>query len=176
MYDVYIRNRRNSGRALIEYGEMYPLRLQPSSKIFQRISMNMSASGCINKKRNKYQVAATINEINTLAQIYINPENSSRLIARECGISSRGVRKIIKKYKYHDYKFTRVQTLHPGDLQRRIAFCRWFQNKLHQNRCSRKRFSGVTKALLQMRAYSIEETSIIMPLKTRTYYRKLDPR
>lgn len=75
-----------------------------------------------------------VNDINVLAQIYINPENSSRNIASECGISAAAVKKILKKYKYHDYKFQTVQKLHEGDPDRRLTFCNWFRRKLTQNR------------------------------------------
>lgn len=71
-----------------------------------------------------------MNEINILAQIQMNPENSTRSIARECGTSCTTVKRILKKHKYHDYKFKAVQKLHVGDEGRRLEFCRWFQGKL----------------------------------------------
>lgn len=127
MYDVYLKNFRNSFLAQRNYINLYPERIQPSRRIFQRISKCMHEEGGVLKKRNKYHVGATVNEINVLAQIHINPENSTVPIARECGITSAGVKKILKKHKFHDYKFHPVQQLHAGDPDRRVRFCEWFQ-------------------------------------------------
>lgn len=126
MYDVYIRNFRNSILAGRSYAILYPERIQPSVRIFQRISTCMVEEGRVLKKRNKYHVRPNANEINVLAQIYINPENSTVPIARECNITSAGVKKILKKHKFHDYKFHPVQQLHAEDPERRLTFCNWF--------------------------------------------------
>ncbi|KAJ8910687.1 hypothetical protein NQ315_015395 [Exocentrus adspersus] len=71
-----------------------------------------------------------VNEINVLAQVHVNPEGSTLNFARECGTSSTIVKRILKDNHYHDYKFKPVQTLYPGDGDRRVAFCRWLQTKL----------------------------------------------
>lgn len=132
MYNTYIRCFRNSVEASRVYSERFPERQQPSRKIFERISRNLQ-HGSVNKVRGKYEVTPTVNEINVLAQIHINPENSSRNISREVGITDRGVRKVVKKYKYHDYKFMTVQTLLPVDFERRLAFCQWFRQQQNED-------------------------------------------
>lgn len=132
MYNTYIRCFRNSVEASRVYSERFPERQQPSRKIFERISRNLQ-HGSVNKVRGKYEVTPTVNEINVLAQIHINPENSSRNISREVGITDRGVRKVVKKYKYHDYKFMTVQTLLPVDFERRLAFCQRFRQQQNED-------------------------------------------
>lgn len=87
----------------------------------------------MSKRREKYRERNTNNEINVLAQVNINPEYSSRFIASQCGITASGVQKILKKYKFHDYKFQRVQKLHPGDSERRLTFCNWYQRMINAN-------------------------------------------
>lgn len=133
MYDVYIKCNRNSGEAAERYLQLYPGRRQPSLLIYYRIALNMAHEGNIEKKRGKYLKRNTINEINVLSQVYINPETSSRAISRECGVSASTVKNILKKHKYHDYKFQTVQKLHPGDYNRRIEFCRWYKRKLNND-------------------------------------------
>ncbi|KAJ8924014.1 hypothetical protein NQ315_006790, partial [Exocentrus adspersus] len=67
-------------------------------------------------------------------QIHINnPETSQRNIALESNLSKSGVQKIIKKHKYHDYKVKPVQTIHPGDNERRLQFCNWFRDEIRED-------------------------------------------
>ena len=102
MYDIYVRNRRNSILAVQNYGDLYPERRQPHRTIFTRISKNLSSCGSFRRPRGPhYTNKINVSEINVLAQLAINPENSSRKIAPECGIDSSSVRKIFKKHRYH---------------------------------------------------------------------------
>lgn len=70
------------------------------------------------------------NHFLVLCSIQENPETSSRKIARNLEIADRTVRNIIKKYHYHDYKFTRVLKLRTTDYERRLTFCHWMMEKL----------------------------------------------
>lgn len=49
------------------------------------------------------------------------------------GISKTNTQKILKKYKYHPYKFKIVQHLHPGDAERRVIFCQWYLGQIRAN-------------------------------------------
>lgn len=109
MYNVHVKSFSNSVKASRISSERCPERHQPHRTVFEGICRNLVHSSSINKPRDKYSVNASVNEINVLAQIHINPENSIRNIAREVGITDRGVRKVLKKYKFHDYKFKPVQ-------------------------------------------------------------------
>lgn len=133
MYNVYIRNYRNSVAASQSYANMYPERRQPNRNIFQRISLHLNEFGTLENVRNNRPVIETVNEINVLAQIHINPESSQRKIALECNLSKSGVQKILKKHKYHAFKVKPVQKLHPGDNQRRLEFCHWFRDQLRED-------------------------------------------
>ncbi|CAH1109917.1 unnamed protein product [Psylliodes chrysocephalus] len=83
----------------------------------------MAEHSSVKKRRTRYQVPHTDNEINVLAQIHINPENSTRRIAKECVVGTSTVKRILKKHKCHGYKFQKVQKLHAGDSDRRLIFC-----------------------------------------------------
>lgn len=132
MYNVYIRSYRNSVAALQSYAELYPERRQPDRTIFRRISSHLNEFGTFKTVRNRRNIESA-NEINVLAQINLNPETSQRKIAGECNLSKTGVQKVLKKHKYHDFKFKPVQNLHPGDEERRLYFCRWFRNRLRED-------------------------------------------
>lgn len=67
-----------------------------------------------------------IDEINVLACVEANPENSCRKIERNVGVSKSKVQKILKRHKYKPYKFKVVHHLRPGDAVRRMEFCNWF--------------------------------------------------
>ncbi|KAJ8911887.1 hypothetical protein NQ315_012301 [Exocentrus adspersus] len=131
MYELYISNNKNAARAAQEYEFLYPERRQPDRTTFLKIYRNMVECGSVQKSRGRYQARRErFNEINVLAQVHVNPEGSTLNFARECGTSSTTVKRILKDNHYHDYKFKPVQTLYPGDGDRRVAFCRWLQIKL----------------------------------------------
>ncbi|KAJ8912825.1 hypothetical protein NQ315_014408 [Exocentrus adspersus] len=130
---VYIRSNRNCTLASENYFTLYPERRQPNRVIFGRIARTLGMFSSFTKPRGPYERKQTVNDINVLAQIAVNPDNSSRKIAQECSIHDTTARKIIKKYKYRDYKFKPVQNLHPGDTQRRLEFCNWFSERQQED-------------------------------------------
>lgn len=132
MYNVYISNQRNSVAASRSYAELYPERRQPTRHIFQRVSSQLNEFHTLERAKNRH-VDFTENEVNVLAQIYLNPESSQRRIGSECGLSKTGVQKILKKHKYHDFKYKPVQKLYPGDEHRRLEFCHWFRRLLRED-------------------------------------------
>lgn len=133
MYDVYIRAYRNSYTASDNYLQLYPERQQPNVTYFKKLDRHMNRNGALSKKRQKYQVNPTVNDINVLAQVHINPGTSTTVIGRECGLSQRCVSKILRKHGYHDYKFHIVQSLQPNDNYRRLTFCQWFEENVMEN-------------------------------------------
>lgn len=48
-------------------------------------------------------------------------------------ISRQVVWRVLKKHKYRPYKIHITQVLHPGDSDRRVAFCRILMDQLEQN-------------------------------------------
>lgn len=130
MYNVYIRNYRNAVVAARVYHELYPERRQPDPSSFRRVWARVNQKGHFENRRKRNPNNQRVSEINVLAQIHINPETSQRKISEDCNLSKSCVQKILKKHKLHDFKFQPVQTLHVGDEQRRLQFCRWFRNEL----------------------------------------------
>lgn len=140
MYNIYIRCLRNSNRAAEIYLREFPERQQPHRTIFKRLAKNLQEHGTLQARHSgPYRKEINASEVNVLAQIHMDPRTSSRKIAIECGISDSRVRQIIKKHKFHDYKYKSVQTLYEGDSERRLTYCTWFRQQLHLDSCfSRK--------------------------------------
>lgn len=61
------------------------------------------------------------------------PSTSCRIIEKETGISKSRAQKILRKHKYHPYKFKIMQELYPGDTNRRLIFCRWYVTQIRAN-------------------------------------------
>lgn len=72
-------------------------------------------------------------EVNVLACIEATPSTSCRKIEKEIGVVKSRAQAILRKYKYHPYKFKIVQHLHPGDADRRLIFCRWYTEQIRAN-------------------------------------------
>lgn len=54
-----------------------------------------------------------------------DPTTSTREVAQRFGLTQKTVWKTLRDHGLHPYHYLRVQKLHPGDEQRRLAFCRW---------------------------------------------------
>lgn len=63
-----------------------------------------------------------------------NPKTSCRQIGIEVNVCKSKVQRILKKHKYVPYKAKIVHHLHAGDADRRIIFCRWYLQKVQENR------------------------------------------
>ncbi|KAJ8911709.1 hypothetical protein NQ315_013171 [Exocentrus adspersus] len=123
MYNIYHRIMKNCSRTEDNH-------IGQSSKVWRDVYSSFIHWVMYQKRR---LVHDTTNEINVIAQIHINPETSQRNIALESNLSKSGVQKIIKKHKYHDYKVKPVQTIHPGDNERRLQFCNWFRDEIRED-------------------------------------------
>lgn len=125
MYNLYVKCHKNSVEAAREYQRLFPHKHQPDRTVFNRIYRTLTEHGQLYQKRSRYETRQVDNEINVLAQINVDPSGSCRTYSRECGISKSQVNRIIKKFKYHDFKYMPVQTLRPEDYERRVNYCRW---------------------------------------------------
>ena len=68
--------------------------------------------------------AATIEEY-IIDRVEKDPNVSSRILAREAGISLSKVMNVLHENLYHPNHFTPVQELRLPDFQKRVTFCRW---------------------------------------------------
>lgn len=127
MLEVYLVCRKNSVRALEQYGQMYPDRDQPDRRYFLKLYRKFRSNERIFEKSRttKQFIIDEQVEINVLAYFDANKNNSTRDLVRDSGYSLCTIWRILRKYKFVPYKYRPVQTLLPGDTARRLIFCQW---------------------------------------------------
>ncbi|KAG5894503.1 hypothetical protein JTB14_029913 [Gonioctena quinquepunctata] len=96
------------------------------------------------------------------AYVQVNINMSLRDIARKCDISKSSAANILKKHKYHSFKYQLHQHLYQNDNARRLEYCNWFFWKI---------FGGywiLTKAVSLIWDISTEIISDIGPMQIYT--------
>ena len=119
--------RNNAVRSCTVYADTYPNRRQPSRQLFVNLFKQLRESGsitCRKRNRNKRSTGEE-GEINVLAAVAVDPQISSRAIARGSGISQRSVIRILHRHKFHPYHISLHQVLHGNDFENRVNFCTW---------------------------------------------------
>lgn len=135
MLETYIKCSKNSFRALEQYGQMYPERGQPDRRYFLKLYRKFRSNEKVFVKvrtRKPFIVSEQV-EINVLAYFEAYKNNSTRDLAKESGLSLFTIWRILKKFKFVPYKYRPVQTLLPGDTERRLFFCQWLVNMCVQD-------------------------------------------
>ena len=62
-----------------------------------------------------------------------SPRNSATQCARETGASSTRVRRILKAFKWKVHIPRLLHAINDDDPDRRMQFCEWFQQMLHED-------------------------------------------
>ena len=124
---VYGLCERNARAAARLYAERYPHRRHPDHKAILNLENNLREFGMLQKDKkipNLRNKTATDNDhaAAVLAYVHLQPHTSLSNIAAQCDISVASVWRILKKHKYHPYKFSRIQALCQGDSNRRLDF------------------------------------------------------
>lgn len=134
MLEVYYVCQKNCLRALELYEQKFPNRRVPHRTIFKRLHRQLrNNESTFKTKRTKRFVCDEETETNVLAYFEINPGKSIRNLSNEINVSLASIQKILKKHKYHPYKYNLSQTLLPGDLQRRLEFCQLYVHYCREN-------------------------------------------
>lgn len=130
----FLNINKNSILAAQVYSERFPERQVPSRKFIYKIMKNLNNYGSFTVKRKPRESKITEEE-ETLILAYVesNPKISIRQISLMLAIPYYRVQKVLKKHKYHDYKYTPVQTLQVGDEARRFVFCEWLLTKAERS-------------------------------------------
>lgn len=126
MHFVYGFCDGNSRRAEAEYRRRYPLRHSPNRAVFAAIHQKLRETGSFGKvcEMGQDRRSAIIEEY-IVDRVEEDPTVSSRILAREAGISQSTVMNVLHENLYHPYHFTPVQELRRPDFQKRVTFCRW---------------------------------------------------
>lgn len=117
------------------FNERYPHLTAMTKQKFKRIESNFLRYGKAKSTtiRRRPITNDEHNEIDVLAYFNVYPRQSIRLAAQDLGLTFYAIQAILKKHKMHDYSFTLVQELHPGDVDRRMEFCEQITIKIQED-------------------------------------------
>lgn len=123
MFDIY-RQTGSVTKALRRYRLQFPGRRAPSKKMFYRLKKKFFETGSLNRKKTvrPKTVLTEETEINILAYLRANPQNSLNHVVGELPVSIGSAHAVTKKYKFHPYKVKRVQKLTPAQKEMRLQF------------------------------------------------------
>lgn len=130
MVTCYILCHQNCVDAENLYLDRYPERRQPEKTIFRRLVANLKEHGAFRKPIRSRQKPCNEEKVNSvLLTVTENPRVSTREIERATGIAKSTSSFILRKHRFHPYKFRICQGLRPGDEERRRTFCEWYTRK-----------------------------------------------
>lgn len=126
MIEVYFLSRKNCTLAAETYAERYPERPTPDRRSFKKLVNNLREHGSFTYKKQRRNTVLT-EDVKTfiLAYFEAHPKKSVREADSELGINYETIRRVLHEFKYHAYKASVHQVLHPGDTGRRLVFCGW---------------------------------------------------
>lgn len=134
MLKCYILCHSNAVEAGRMYFNKYPEKKQPSTKMFGRLATNLKQYGAFMKPvSSREKPCNEENENNVLLAVTENPQISVREINHTTGIPKSTAHFILKKQKFHPYKYRICQALKPGDEERRRTFCEWYTRKCQED-------------------------------------------
>lgn len=115
MFDIY----RQSGsvtKAFRRYRLQFPGRRAPFKKMFYRLKKKFFESGSLNRKKTvrPKTVLTEETEINILAYLRANPQNSLNVVVKKLLVCIESAHAVTKKYKFHPHKLKRVQKFKPA--------------------------------------------------------------
>jgi len=135
MMECYIVCNKNSLQARERYGVLFPTRNLPDRRYFLLLYRKFRSNENVFKKtRTKKQfIISEATEINVLAFFEANPNNAINDLKEESGLSLGTIHNILKKHKFVPFRYRPIQTLVPGDQERRTQFCQWYINQVRLN-------------------------------------------
>ncbi|CAL1678200.1 unnamed protein product [Lasius platythorax] len=123
-----LQNYREASRV---YRNRYPERKHPNHSEIRYLEQRARQGHLRRYQEHRvYNNEDDVRVLVILATIHLNPHTSSRVMAREIGISKTTILRILKKVKYHPYHITLTHTLSQLDMQLRVQFCHWAQQMI----------------------------------------------
>lgn len=124
LFIIYGQCHKNISRTCRRFNEKYPNAQALTNRIFRRIHSNFIHCGSAQKRRISPKTVRTEdNIINVLTYFEAHPQSSISCAEEELDISWSTIQRILSEFKMHPYKFSKVQSLLPGDFPQRVAFC-----------------------------------------------------
>lgn len=114
------------------YAQKYPGERHPPAASFERLKERFETTGSVNytKLMREQRVTNEENALMVVAAVVENPHQSTREISQQIvDMSHTSVHRILKSNKFHPYHIQKHQKLFPRDLENRMQFCEWVNNK-----------------------------------------------
>lgn len=130
MIRLYCQNGCIAVHAAQAYAEQYPnAPHKPAPKTIQRTWSRLVETGSVipNKREcGARRTVLTVQKEDSILDHFINDgKKSLREVARETGVSTRSVGRVLKRERMHPFHYTRVQCLLDTDRAARVEFCEW---------------------------------------------------
>lgn len=137
MYLIYGACNSNAAEAVRQYRLRFPDRNQPSRNTFRRLDQRVRETGRLVRNaaltgRPRSTRTPQV-EVAVVEAVEHDPTRSVRDIAREVGIPSTIVHRILREENFHPYHYTKVQALEERDYQPRTDYCTWLLGQLTEN-------------------------------------------
>lgn len=125
MICVYAQQNFNSRATVRRYAHLYPNRIVPNWKIFERLHRQLGETGTFysNNHGGRPQTISVEQEEEILVRIAENPQLSTRRLQAATRISKSAVSRIIHRENLYPFHFSPVQNLLPADEPLRLQFC-----------------------------------------------------
>ena len=106
----------------------------PTSRSYLRkLLQKFQTTGSVQDKKKSGRPRIPENqEINVIADVVLNPRQTSSTVAQNCGVSTRSAQRVLKRYKFHPYKLRYVHYLKEIDKVHRMAFCEAISLKIDE--------------------------------------------
>lgn len=117
------------------YHQRFPERRTPTKQSFAAVMERFDRTASVEYEKHERikPVVDADNELNVLLSIREDPHISSRNMSRYLELGRTSIQNILKKHKMHPYHLQLLQELNNNDFERRISFCQWAQQQIHEN-------------------------------------------
>uniref|UniRef100_V5G8C7 Transposase n=1 Tax=Anoplophora glabripennis TaxID=217634 RepID=V5G8C7_ANOGL len=114
------------------YNQRFPQRRQPAVRSLRRVKERFveNSSVCYKKPTRVNYVLDENKETEILLSVLENPQIGQRELSATIGVSRFSLQRVLKRYKYHAYRFIKVQNLTNEDFALRTEYCQWALDKI----------------------------------------------
>lgn len=124
---------RNYHAAVRIFNERYPER-QIGRKFLRKLISKFQETGSVKDapRSGRPKIGEDV-KVQVLAEMVVNPQQSTKHVADACNISRTSVKKILKRHKFHPYKMKILHELTEDDPDRRLEFCEIMSERITRN-------------------------------------------
>lgn len=116
------------------FNERHPNKMIHFTTVGNVVTKFKGSGSVLNNFKKKHQkwINTEENQMQVMQSVIENPKTSLRKLSASLPtpLSKTTIGRVLKENKFHPYKPKFTHTLKPGDLDRRLEFCSWFQGEL----------------------------------------------